>query len=411
MEFLQVECQSKLRAYAQERSEKYEDALKNYKKIFLAHFELVKKNFETSENCKNCKSRNICNEIYDEIKEVEKEEITDFFTRIEQVYIAWINSKTEEAIGKYKELLNFFKLMQFEKKINDYEIYFKARVTDEVLTTYDMFHIPFNKRYLIKNQRFSLTGQPMLYVGSSIIDLAEELEVESINNMKVSAIMFPNNKLKIYDLRTDIMEALSANTTNNLLEQKDKNINLKTYFFKFMLASVCSFKKRKELDGFYFCEEYVLPQLLAQILKNEKYNGIAYYSTKKFENVFCEEINKDLEKIKEMKYKENIAVFTELSQDHVYDKILYDDIDISVPIDINKITNITLDDIKEVKNEIDQYNDYETKIFAEMLFKTFDSLYARIKIGETDYYDTQYGKLHIYELYMILNHKLIGEAN
>ena len=28
-----------------------------------------------------------------------------------------------------------------------------------------MFHIPFTKRNLIKNQRYSLIGRPMLYLG------------------------------------------------------------------------------------------------------------------------------------------------------------------------------------------------------------------------------------------------------
>ena len=47
-----------------------------------------------------------------------------------------------------------------------------------------MFHIPFNKRYLIGNQRYSLTGQPMLYIGSSVIDVAKEIDVKDINNLK-----------------------------------------------------------------------------------------------------------------------------------------------------------------------------------------------------------------------------------
>ena len=42
--------------------------------------------------------------------------------------------------------------------------FFKARVNGDFLERKDMLHIPFNKREIVSNQRFSVTGLPCLYL-------------------------------------------------------------------------------------------------------------------------------------------------------------------------------------------------------------------------------------------------------
>ena len=210
----------------------------------------------------------------------------------------WINSNPVDAINAFEDLLNKHNLLGYEKELSKEQIYFKARNSDKVLTRWDMFHIPFNKRYLIGNQRYSLTGQPMLYIGSSVIDVATEIDVKDINNLKVSVVRLPDNNFKIYDLRCSILDVYTEISFNNMTES-EKRTYTSSDFFKMILASVCSFQKKSELKGYSFCEEYIIPQILALILKNNNYNGISYTSTKKYYEYIA---------TKSDNYKENIAI-------------------------------------------------------------------------------------------------------
>jgi hypothetical protein len=53
------------------------------------------------------------------------------------------------------------------------------------------FHIPFTKRHRIKNQRFSINGQPMLYLGGSVPTIEKELNLP-LNDLAIAAFL-PKN--------------------------------------------------------------------------------------------------------------------------------------------------------------------------------------------------------------------------
>lgn len=106
----------------------------------------------------------------------------------------------------------------------------------------------------------------MLYIGSSVIDVATEIDVKDINNLKVSVVRLPDNNFKIYDLRCSILDVYTEISFNNMTES-EKRTYTSSDFFKMILASVCSFQKKSELKGYSFCEEYIIPQILALILK------------------------------------------------------------------------------------------------------------------------------------------------
>lgn len=53
----------------------------------------------------------------------------------------------------------------------------------------DMFHIPLNKRGLVKTQRFSMPGYPCLYLGNSLAACWEEMHRPSLDNIMFSAFM------------------------------------------------------------------------------------------------------------------------------------------------------------------------------------------------------------------------------
>lgn len=402
-EFLHDSYQSRLRLFAQGKSERYEDSIQNYARIFTAHLSLVKKE---SEQCKVCKNSWECSIVRAVLAEIEEKEIDVFFDQIKEIYIYWIDSKIEMALQKFKNVLEDKQLLDFERKINKSDIFFKGRKSKEVLTKWDMFHIPFNKRHLIENQRYSLTGQPMLYIGNSIIGIAKEIDALDLDEIKISVVRLSPYKFRIYNLKNDIIEDYENIFYAEILDMKEFAFT-KAKFFRIILSSICSFQRRRELKGFSFCEEYVLPQMLALILKNYGYDGIAYVSTQKYSGV-------SVEKESSLKFKENIAIFTKFSKKHVYDRDLFDKISISVPIDTTKIEEITIEDLTEICSEISARSDIpglqELITSSESINSMYHRIYDGIQIDKKKYSETKYGKFHLYELYSVLNEYLVGEV-
>ena len=191
-DFLDDSYQAKLRKFAQGLSERHEDTIDSYRKLFITHYNYVKYG---NEKCKECSLLKSCKQIRNKISDIEEKDIEDFFNCVKEIYLKWINSNPVDAINAFEDLLNKHNLLGYEKELSKEQIYFKARNSDKVLTRWDMFHIPFNKRYLIGNQRYSLTGQPMLYIGSSVIDVATEIDVKDINNLKVSVVRLPDENI------------------------------------------------------------------------------------------------------------------------------------------------------------------------------------------------------------------------
>lgn len=393
-DFLQGSYQAKLRKFAQGMSERHEDTIDSYKKLFITHYKYVK---NENEKCSNCNMSQSCKQIRSVIGDIGETEITDFFENIRDIYLNWINANPMESINMFEKILKEHNLMGYEKKINKSQIYFKARNSNSILTQWDMFHIPFNKRYLIGNQRYSLTGQPVLYIGSSVIDVAEEIEVNDIKNLKVSVVRLPANTFRIYDLSYSIYDIYTEISFNDISGNSEKAYT-SSDFFKAILSSLCSFQKKSELKGFSFCEEYIIPQILALILKNNGYHGISYISTKKYE---------DFINVTGNKYKENIAIFTKLDKKHVYDRELYDKIQLTVPIDISKIDIITDKDINDLLKEIEQQDSQDKITRSQMIYNAYNDINGEVSTDNNPYCDTDYGKIHLYELYTVLNDILV----
>lgn len=401
--FMEDSYQGRLRLLAQSKSEQYEYTLENYKKIFLAHLALVKNGCE-----KECPYKEACAYIRGVIAEIQEEDIRYFFDELKAIFLDWIDARSIQAISRFESLLDKYDMMGFHREIKEFDIFFKGRETDEVLTSWDMFHIPFNKRYLIKNQRFSLTGQPVVYIGNSVIDIAEEIEIEDAEQLKISVIKLPTDQLKIYDLRSNIYNDFMEIIVDNMLYKNPQHKYNKSYFFRTLLASVCSFQKKQELKGFSFCEEYVLPQILAQIVKTSGFDGIAYYSTKPYDKEEYETDEKNYFGNLSMDFRENIAIFTKHNSNHVYDRELFEKINISVPVDIRKVEKMTIKDLIEVKDEINQSKEQGKVTQAEKIVSSFERIYGKMNIKGVPYEETDLGRLHIYELYTVLNQILVA---
>lgn len=270
-----------------------------------------------------------------------------------------------------------------------------------------MFHIPFNKRYLINNQRYSLTGQPIVYIGKSVIDLVEELDVTDFDNFKVSTIQLPEN-IRIFDLRNKIIDDLLDLQIGLILDDTLQYQIGK--FYKLILSSLCSFTRRQNIEKFSFCEEYVIPQLFAQVIKNRKYDGIMYQSTKAFRNISFYNNNianhtKNFHYITD--YMDNIAIFTNINTEHVYDHDLFNRLQISTPITMKMVDDINIKDLERIGNEIKTDGNQEKLTLSDTMISAYKRTYTGMLYKNQEYNKTDIGKLHLYHLFEVLHQILI----
>jgi len=160
-------------------------------------------------------------------------------------------------------------------------------------------HVPFSKMESVKDQRFSLSGCPALYLGSSIFDCWEELDRPQWERMFVSCFKL-EKPLKTCDLR--FREACS---------KEDRKP-----FLPFIIAS--SFRVMSKDKNVFFKPEYIIPKILSEYIMLHKFNGLVYQSVMVSEDF---DYNKDL--------LDNYMFFVKRSK--TYDKSLIGKFSISAP--------------------------------------------------------------------------------
>ena len=101
-----------------------------------------------------------------------------------------------------KNAMQFTNIMFRARKIGDYQ-------NDDVN---QLFHIPFDQRYLASSQRFSVAGQPMVYTAESL-SLALS-EIKSNENDANYAIFIPKYSefygMAMYDITNNVIDNIYA---------------------------------------------------------------------------------------------------------------------------------------------------------------------------------------------------------
>lgn len=139
----------------------------------------------------------------------------------------------------------------------------------------EMFHIPFEKNYLIKNERFSISGFPSFYLGKSVYVCWEEMGRPDFDQANV-AVFTNHDDCTVIDL---CMPMQSKDTIDSL------------FTLPMILCSSLPVV-HPEQD---FKPEYIIPQLLIQCLVRYnkesgktidgiKYDSIHKYNRKSFYN-------------------------------------------------------------------------------------------------------------------------------
>ncbi len=216
-------------------------------------------------------------EGYDFLGESESE-ITDC---IKYLYNSVFNSISCFLEGDYSESRDIIYETFFDysnskrvplraKSINPGAFFFRIREnnTYNLFEREEMFHIPFEKRELTSNQRFSMSGYPCLYLNQSIYGCWEELHRPNIDQCNIVCI----KNVKSIRLISLSMPKLDLRT----ISPKD--------IYSIVLSLVCSLKV--DNPNAPFKPEYIIPQnvLNCLIKRNSRrraidYHGIKYTST------------------------------------------------------------------------------------------------------------------------------------
>lgn len=170
---------------------------------------------------------------------------------------------------------------EFEKS-NLVNILYRGRIIDDYADIdstdefiFQIFHIPFNKRNLVANERYSISGFPCLYLANSIEGVKAELEITELSDNFFIGDFRVNNSINYFDLTPTFLKNLNQFSVTKI----------KIAMLKLLLLMACSIRVNNKKSN--YCSNYVIPQLVtASIASKAKYNYrcIKYLSIKSYMN-------------------------------------------------------------------------------------------------------------------------------
>ena len=146
---------------------------------------------------------------------------------------------------------------------------FRCRLGDpsKAYTAKDMLHLPYRLRAKAGNYRFSIPGNPSLYLSNSSYGCWIETGFAPDNVFNVSPVVLDGTQ-KVFNLAVSIRDFHFLNE----FEVERVHCWLKLY----MLTIATSYKIKEE--GRTFKSEYVVSQALMMACKKLRYDGVVYYS-------------------------------------------------------------------------------------------------------------------------------------
>lgn len=164
------------------------------------------------------------------------------------------------------------------------------------LSRKDIFHVPFEKRHLVHNQRYSIAGLPCLYLGSSIWVCWEELGRPELDTVLVSRFALASSAQVLdfqfppaiyWGVYSYFLRELAAHATSPMISDavfdefklRFSRDSVAGYLICWPLIAACSIKVDSRKGAFF--PHYIVPQLLLQWVTGTKVvDGIRYFSTR-----------------------------------------------------------------------------------------------------------------------------------
>lgn len=155
--------------------------------------------------------------------------------------------------------------------------FFRCRLGNpsNAFTAKDMLHLPKKMRSKSGNYRFSIPGNPSLYLSNSSYGCWIETGFPSAVDFNVSPVILDGTQ-KIFNLAVSIRDFHALNE----FEPKRVHCWLKLY----MLSIATSYRIIEQ--GRTFKSEYIISQAIMMACKKLGYDGVAYYSKRISDEIF-----------------------------------------------------------------------------------------------------------------------------
>lgn len=164
--------------------------------------------------------------------------------------------------------------------------FFRARLSDNVMDfpANEMLHIPFNKRSIVKSERFSIPGLPCLYLGNSSYACWIEMGCPADYKFNVSPIVLDNTQ-RVLNLTVTLGDLYRFNE----MEFKCSKEEMDCYLLDLLKLMVLTFSTSYKVDeqNRNFKSEYILSQMIMLACKSKGLDGITYYSKQASSEAFA----------------------------------------------------------------------------------------------------------------------------
>jgi len=420
--FLDDDFQSDLRAAAQHSAPRHEKALTAYAQLF-------QKALSGLGSVSSCAHHKLENEHFtwwvdETLKLIQSQPTQEIFDGMTEAYSTSIAGRFGESFERVKSLMLKLGIDKTRSERLGKVLFFRGRKGR--LLREDLYHIPFSKRHCISNQRYSVTGQPLLYLGLSILDVACELgaEPKAVDDYSFCSYFLKDSATtRVLDLGNSLYDSLwnnirpIAGAGSQLKHMAEAGglpaISRQTVIERlkiFVIAAVCSFRRRMVTAQDSFAPEYVLPQTMAHWARETAFDGILYTSTRIDSEHW--RMSGDLQL---NRYRENLALFTKYvsHEEKDHDESLLAKFEISPPIQAADVKEISDDVIVEYRKQIVQ--GLQAQSLTELgqraaidVDVAFDGLvYSQLDLPDVPYYQTTCGKIQRYLQLLFMMSRLI----
>ncbi len=249
----------------------------------------------------------------------------------------------------------------------DQEIqFFRCRIGDpsESYTAVDMLHLPKKLRSKSGNYRFSIPGNPSLYLSNSSYGCWIESGFPSETYFNVSPVLLDGTQ-RILNM------AVSIRDFTNLDDFEENRVHC---WLKLYMLSIATSYRIKE-KGRTFKSEYVISQAIMMACKKLGYDGVAYYSKRVSDEVFslCA-INLALF-VNYDSNNEYSEVVRHMKLDDAFNFFIYNQLGFSQKVKCyESLRSLSTGFITNIGNYERQYSYRETEFakFDRFLFKTWE---------------------------------------
>lgn len=275
-------------------NEDYEKKLKEKLSAYIK--EIERPAFKLEDNLVD-DVKNVCQKVIDAfeaVKSGKSEDAEKLVSEILKDYKQYPFAVSEldksyafRGIAPFQELRSSWKNKKYYEDMLESDLnFFRARVggaDDKIQNIEDINYLPYSKRLLSKDMRFSSRGKICLYLGVTSFVCSEECRWDKKNNLYISSFKFneKGKRLKILNLVVlqALMNGMIPKNKNELPEKCIHNAMIKV--FPFVIATMFTIKTSDEERKKYHETvkyEYLLSQVLMNVLQKEEIDGVAYLS-------------------------------------------------------------------------------------------------------------------------------------